>query len=134
MPKHFVLGAAAIALLAAATPAAAFNCAVPALFSPSKKAVCASPALSSLDGREIVTRQQVLAKLGFPARPAVMASYNAFKATRDGCGSDARCLDATYRAQLRLYARLGHCATKSDRATCAIHTVDRHRQELHRSL
>lgn len=115
--------------------ASAFNCAVPALINPAKKTVCAQPLLRAADGKEEAEFKALNAGLALEARRVMQRDRRIFIATRDGCEIDQRCLEATYRAQLRLYTRLTRCqATRANQAFCVTTTAEKHRQELHNSL
>lgn len=118
-----------------ATEAAAFNCAVPALVNPAKKTVCANPLLRAIDDKEESAFKALGAGLSLDARRALQRDRRIFVSTRDGCEADQRCLEATYRAQLRLYTKLGRCkVTRANQTFCVTTTADKHRQELHKSL
>lgn len=125
------LAAAIAAPLVTSTPADAFNCRIPAFISPSKKAVCASPELRRLDAQEEAGFAALRSRLSARA-PTLSADRTTFINTRNACQSDARCLTATYRAQIRLYRNVARCRPAD--AQCVPRTVQAHRLALHRSL
>jgi uncharacterized protein len=127
---------AAIGLAAwSATPATAFNCRIPALANASKKTVCASSLLRAADAKEEAGYASLRAALNPDARRALDADRRQFVATRDGCIGEDLCLEASYRAQLRLYTRLARCKAPGAKQTlCITNTTSAHREELHRSL
>ena len=131
-----ISGALAVAaiLLTSVPSASAFDCRVPAVISTTKRTVCASATLTRLDQREGTIRRSVSATLPVAARGRLAADRVAFVQTRQTCGADPRCLDATYTAQLRLYSRLRQCAVEPNPAACTSRVIDAHRQELHRSM
>lgn len=115
--------------------AAAFNCSIPALVNPAKKTVCANPLLRTVDAKEESEFRALSAGLSLEARRALQRDRRQFVSTRDGCEADQRCLEATYRAQLRLYTRLARCkVTRANQTFCVTTTAEKHRQELHKSL
>ena len=123
IPRTYLPAAAlALALLAPATDAQAFNCAIPGLFSAAKKTVCASPTLAALNRTETDRLAGLRARLGAEAMVAVNRDRRTFTATRDQCARDVRCHEATYTAQVRLYRRLDTCA---DRGKQVVFCVNR---------
>jgi uncharacterized protein len=114
-----------------ATPADAFNCRIPAFISQSKSTVCKSPALRRLDAQEEAGFAALRSRLSGAGASAVRTDRSSFIATRNGCAADTRCLQATYRAQLRLYRQLARC--KPADGACVSRTVQAHRLALHRS-
>lgn len=115
--------------------AAAFNCSVPALINAAKKTVCAQPLLRAADAKEEGDFKALGAGLSLDARRVLQRDRRTFVATRDGCEADQRCLEATYRAQLRLYTKLARCkVTRANQTFCVTTTTEKHRQELHNSL
>lgn len=126
--------AAMAMLVTSAAPARAYQCNVPAIVDPVKKTVCATPQLVSLDKREVSSRRSVNAVLPVSARTRLEANRTSFVRTRQTCGADPLCLEATYKAQIRLYDRLRACAPAKSPATCAGRVIEQHRQELHQSL
>ncbi len=129
---------AALALALSAlvpTSANAFNCSVPAIFSAAKKAVCASALLSAKDRAEQGQQAVLRSKFGADVMPMIATDRKAFISTRDICGSDRRCLEATYNAQLRLYRKLDGCRLRGDKKLeCVSDVIRQHRQELHKSM
>lgn len=122
-------------LALSSTGAEAFNCAVPALANVAKKTVCANPLLRTVDAKEESEFKALGAGLSLEARRVSQRDRRLFIATRDGCEADQRCLEASYRAQLRLYSRLARCkVTRANQTFCVTTTTDKHRQELHKSL
>lgn len=135
--RLFVTATLAIAALSALPPgeAAAFNCAIPALANVAKKTVCATPILRAIDTKEETEFKNVTTGMSLDARRAAQRDRRNFIATRDGCEADNRCLEATYRAQLRLYTKFARCKiTRANQTFCVTTTADKHRQELHKSL
>jgi uncharacterized protein len=129
--------AAAVLILGMLLPsgAEAFNCSIPAVFSATKKAVCSTPALAIKDKAEQAKLVTLRSKLGADVMPSVTADRRTFLSTRDGCGSDKRCLDATYSAQLRLYRKLEGCSARgAKKSACVRDLIDQHRQDLSKSL
>lgn len=115
--------------------AEAFNCQIPALVNPAKKTVCAAPLLRAIDDKEEAEFKAVKIGMALDARRTIQRDRRTFVATRDGCESDQRCLEAAYRAQIRLYSRLARCKiTRANQTFCTTTTITRHRQELHNSL
>jgi uncharacterized protein len=136
LSKRLLAAAAlAVALFAIVPPAVAFNCAVPALVNVAKRTVCKDPILAALNLHEQERLAVVRSVIAVQNRGQVINDRRIFLRTRDNCRSDVRCLDATYRAQVRLYSRLEACgATIQNQAFCLTRAIQRHRQELHRSL
>jgi uncharacterized protein len=136
MRIHLTIAAAALITTAfAAHPAAAFSCAVPAIASAVKRTVCAEPLLMAIDRTEAETVAGLGGRLSGDARRAVLRDRRAFHAVRDNCGADVRCLEASYRAQVRLYRKLESCLRPDARELfCVTRTIEQHRQELHRSM
>lgn len=126
--------AAAVILVCDAGSAQAYDCRVPALADAVKKAVCANSQLQALDRREIANRRSLGASLPVAARTRVEADRTIFVRTRQTCLSDTRCLESTYTSQLRLYDRLRRCAPDQNPATCTQRLIDKHRENLHRSM
>ncbi len=115
--------------------AEAFNCQIPALVNPAKKTVCATPLLRAIDDKEESEFKSVQAGMALDARRTIQRDRRTFIATRDGCETDQRCLEATYRAQTRLYTRLARCKiSRANQTFCVTTTITKHRQELHNSL
>ena len=130
------LAGAALCLAALApAPAVAFNCKVPGLLSAAKKTVCSSPVLTQLDQAEETGLVTLRGKVGPDAAREIVNDRRNFLRTRDGCGLDVRCHEATYMAQSRLYRKLDACAGQGTKQLiCVQRSILRHRQELHRSL
>jgi uncharacterized protein len=126
--------AALLGALALPGTAAAYNCRIPALLDATKKAVCGQVLLAGMDREETTRRAALAAKLAIDARTIVTRDRRAFIDTRNACGSDTRCLEATYRAQLRLYRQLESCAGRQGQTFCVERTTQKHRQDLHKSL
>lgn len=127
--------AAAAIVAVTANNAAAFNCSIPALANVAKKTVCGNPLLRTVDGKEETEFKALGAGLSLEARRALQRDRRLFISTRDGCDADQRCLEATYRAQIRLYTKLARCkVTRANQTFCVTTTTDKHRQELHKSL
>jgi uncharacterized protein len=133
MLKYFATFALLGALALPGT-AAAYNCKIPALFDTTKKAVCGQALLAGMDREETTRRAALAAKLVTDARTIVTRDRRAFIETRNRCGADTRCLEATYRAQLRLYGQLESCASRQGQTFCASRTTQKHRRELHNAL
>jgi uncharacterized protein len=136
MKKAPMMIAAALAASAAAGDEAnAFNCAVPAFVSVTKQSVCAAPVVRRLDQEEDRGYTALRRSFAPPARTALMSDHQSFVDQRAKCAADIRCLEATYRAQVRLYEKLKPCtATPGDQRVCVTRTISAHREELHRSL
>jgi uncharacterized protein len=136
MSKVIALAAVVIGGLAVPSQALAYNCTIPALVDPVKKAVCAQPLLAGMDREEVARRTALAAKLTSDAGTLITRDRRAFVTTRETCASDQRCLEATYRAQLRLYSRLDACARRqaAQQTFCVSRTTLQHREELHKSL
>lgn len=116
-------------------PAEAFNCQIPALVNPAKKTVCSTPFLRAVDDKEEAEFKAVQSGMALDARRAIQRDRRTFVSTRDGCETDQRCLEATYRAQARLYGRLARCkVSRANQTFCTTTTITKHRQELHNSL
>jgi uncharacterized protein len=130
-----MVAAVLFASTVAVDDANAFNCAVPAVVSVTKQSVCASPVLRRLDQEEGSTYTTLRRSFAPPARTALMSDYQTFIDQRAKCAADIRCLEATYRAQVRLYEKLKPCTTApGDQRVCVTRTISAHREELHRSL
>lgn len=137
MIRHLAAAAAVLITAAAvpASPAAAFNCAIPGIFSAAKKTVCANPTLTALDQAEEDDLVALRSRLGSEAMVPVSRDRRIFLSQRDRCGRDVRCHEATYTAQTRLYRRLGECETHGARKLfCVSRTLIKHREALHRSM
>jgi hypothetical protein len=134
-PRIALAAAALVSVTTVSAPAAhAFNCAVPGIFSVTKKTVCANPTLTALDRTEGARFATLRAKLGAEAMVAVGRDRRTFLSQRDTCGREVRCYEATYTAQTRLYSRLDACTEKGARKMfCVSRTILRHREDLHRS-
>lgn len=115
---------------------AGFNCADQStLGNDAKRLVCTDQRLSTLNSREDTTFVSLRSRLIPEAKLTIVRDRVNFVRTRNTCGADKRCLEATYNAQLRLYARLNSCFMKrTDQSTCAATTTEKHRQSLHKSL
>lgn len=135
MRVRLVLAAAAgLATFAPAT-ALAFNCAVPGLINPAKKAVCANQLLSAINDTERSADSALRTKLPFEARREFSRDRRIYLAGRDKCRADERCLEATMRAQIRLHRKLEACTANAARAlVCTSRTIQSHRMDLHRSM
>ena len=135
MLKRFApLALTALIAAVASTPAAAYNCAIPAIIDQTKRTVCANQGLRDLDQSEKARFASVNATLGTDGRRSLTRARAAFFTDRDACGgTDTRCLTAVYRAQVRLYARFTKCRTNRAQGTCIEGIFQRHREELHRS-
>lgn len=136
MIKSVVIACAGLCAAAASTPADAYNCRIPALIDPVKKAVCAQPLLAGMDRDESSRRAALLANLRSDARTLVTRDRRAFITTREKCASDTRCLEATYRAQLRLYKQLDGCVPRAgaQQTFCVSRVTQKHREGLHSSM
>lgn len=134
MRTHF--GVLVAAGLMFSTPgAAAHNCTIPGIVNPAKKAVCANPLLAAANATELSLLEGLRTNLPADARRALVRDRRSYLTTRDRCGSDERCLEATMRAQVRLYRRVEPCAQAGARALfCTTRAIERHRYELHRSM
>ena len=138
MGHKFLLAVAAVVLTAAASAPdahAGFNCAVPSVVSEAKRTVCNDRHLSSLNHHEDTDFITLRTRLIPAARLIMVRDHTNFVRTRAACGSDKRCLEATYNAQLRLYTRMKTCFVKRmEQSACVATTVDKHRQDLHKSM
>ncbi|NOU04709.1 MAG: hypothetical protein HOO99_00855 [Hyphomicrobiaceae bacterium] len=139
MPKLLSFTAALSAFLTVATmskASAGFNCAdQSSLANDAKRLVCTDHRLSTLNSREDTQFVSLRTRLIPEAQLTIVRDRVNFVRTRNTCGADKRCLEATYNAQLRLYARLNTCFTKRiDQSTCTSTTTEKHRQSLHKSL
>jgi uncharacterized protein len=135
LPRLMAALGLATCLAFAAPPAAAFNCKFPGLVDATKRAVCANPELARLDATEAAELHHVSGKLWISSIGALRADRDAFVNARRRCGAALRCLEAVYRAQLRLYAAAGLCAERGpQQLDCLNQTFARHREDLHRSL
>lgn len=124
-----------LSLVLAPAAAQAFNCQIPALVNPAKKTVCANPLLRAIDDKEEGEFKSVQSGMALDARRTIQRDRRAFIATRDGCETDQRCLEAAYRAQIRLYSRLGRCKiSRANQTFCVTAAITKHRQELHNSM
>ncbi len=123
------LGAAMIA-----TPAGAYTCGIPAIADVVKRTVCGAPVLRTLDRTEDDRLFAIRSVLAIENRALVTRDRRTFLNTRNACRTDARCLEATYRAQIRLYGKVEACGiTVKNQAFCVTRAIQRHREELHRS-
>ncbi len=130
-----IVTVAALAATAGARTAEAYDCRVPALINDTKKSVCAVPVLRRLDQEEGAGYGRLRATLGAPSRTALLSDRVNFLDTRRTCAADIRCLEATYRAQIRLYDALRFCVLgRGDQRACVVAAIAKHREELHRSL
>ena len=98
---HRLAAAAAIALVAAATPAAAasFDCGKAA--TPDEQAICASYVLSDLDTQMATlysVRMQIPMLMG--ARGAAQDEQRAWLAERRACGGDVACIVQSYQQRI----------------------------------
>ena len=91
-----------------AAHAAGFDCTKAA--SPTEKAICADPGLSSLDGQLAAAWKKALAKGGDTA--ALKAAQLQWLKQRDRCGTDASCIGDRYRERL---ASLNGASLAADR-------------------
>ncbi|NIF39909.1 DUF1311 domain-containing protein [Burkholderia sp. Tr-862] len=91
-----------------AARAASFDCTKAA--SPTEKAICADPGLSSLDGQLAAAWKKALAKGGDTA--ALKAAQLQWLKQRDRCGTDASCIGDRYRERL---ASLNGASLAADR-------------------
>lgn len=134
-PIRFALAVAAGLWTVSPAPVLAFNCAVPGVVNPAKKAVCASQLLAAINDTERSADGALRAKLPFDARRELSRDRRIYLAGRDKCRADERCLEATMRAQMRLLRKLEACTADTARAlVCTSRTIQSHRMELHRSM
>jgi uncharacterized protein len=133
--RKVIIGILALSLMPLLPEAAnAYQCGVPAVFDANKKTVCASPVLANLDQAEVDARRSL--GLSREATSIVSRDRQSFTKTRGQCGGAARCLEATYRAQIRLYTKLKSCASRQgpQQTFCVSKATQQHRQDLHRSM
>lgn len=135
MRARYGLAVAAGLAMFAPGSALAFNCAVPGLINPAKKAVCSNQLLSAINDTERSAESALRAKLPFEARRELSRDRRVYVAARDQCRADERCLEATMRAQIRLHRKLEACTANEARAlVCTSRTIQSHRMDLHRSM
>lgn len=134
MRHRFVLLLAVILAPVLSTPGRAFECAAKGPDIASKRAVCTSPRLVGLNKSERARLLSLNGRLKRAAdRALVRVDRGRFERARDVCGTNKRCLEAAYKAQIGLYDRLDICAVRGGPAAkCLNRATARHRRELGR--